>query len=526
MSVVAKAAKISTAVFGSRILGLVREAVFAHLFGAGAASDAFRAAFKIPNLLRDLFAEGALSSAFVTTFTKKLEREGDAPAYRLANLVFAFQWVCLGSIVLAGMACAPWIVEVLAPGMAPETQELATGLARCMFPFILLVGGAAIMMGLLNAKGRFGLPASASMFFNLGSIVAGVGTAWLIDPSFGTRSIYGMAAGVLVGGFLQFAIQYPASHKLGFRFRWVADWRDPGLREVLRLLGPAVIGASAVQINVLINTRFASEAGPGAISWLEYAFRLMQFPIGLLGVAISTVTLPMVSRNAAVDDFGAFRTNLAGSIRLSFALTLPAAVGLFMISSPLVTMLYERGRFAASDTAQTALALQAYVIGLAGYSGIKILAPAFYAINQARTPLRVSLFGIALNIALNVVFLKIFRLGHAGLALATSGVAILNFIQLYLAMRGRLGGLDTAGLASTLAKSAVACGVMAGVCKIGLECPLPESLSPFFVAALRTALCAVFGAGAYFAVGFFLRMGECRDILSAIARKLGRKISA
>ncbi len=522
MSLAGKAGKISAAVFGSRILGLVREAVFAHLFGAGAASDAYRAAFKIPNLLRDLFAEGALSTAFVATFTKKLEKEGDAPAYRLANLVFTFQWIVLGCLVLLGIAGAPWIVAVLAPGMAPETQELASSLTRVMFPFILLVGSAAIMMGLLNAKGRFGLPASASMFFNLGSIVSGVALAWCFDPHFGGNSIYGMAIGVLVGGFLQFAIQCPAAFKLGYSFRWVTDWKDPGLAAVLQLLGPAVIGASAVQINVLINTRFASEAGPGAISWLEYAFRLMQFPIGILGVAIATVTLPTVSRNAAQSDMGSFRKNLAHSLRLSFALTLPAAVGLAVVSDPLVAMLYERGKFMASDTAQTALALRSYAVGLAGYSAIKVVAPAFYALGDAKTPLRVSLFGIGLNIALNLVCLRIFHLGHAGLALATSGVALLNCTQLLLLMRGKTSGIEGKALVLTLIKSLIGCGVMTAVCWPLVHWELP-ALSPMLSAAAKTSLCLAVGIPAYGLTAWLLRMPEITEIVAAASSKILRK---
>ena len=282
MSTARKAGKISLAVFGSRILGLIRESVFAHFFGAGMASDAFRAAFKIPNLLRDLFAEGALSTAFVATFTKTIHKEGDAKGWHLANLVFTAQFLFLLIIVGIGIFFAPAIVEVIGGPLNVETKQLAIVLTRVMFPFIMLVSAAAVIMGLLNAKGRFGLPASASMFFNLGSIVAGVGFAYWIDPTFGEKSIYGMALGVLVGGALQFLVQVPAALKLGFRFQGVLDFKNEKFLEVIRLLGPAVLGASAVQINVLINTRFAAEVGTGAISWLEYAFRSFLFQVFLI----------------------------------------------------------------------------------------------------------------------------------------------------------------------------------------------------------------------------------------------------
>ncbi|MEZ5404652.1 MAG: murein biosynthesis integral membrane protein MurJ [Verrucomicrobiia bacterium] len=453
MSTALKAGKISVAVFGSRLLGLVRESVFAHFFGAGMASDAFRAAFKIPNLLRDLFAEGALSTAFVATFTKTLEQEGDKKGWRLANLVFTAQFVFLFLIVLIGVACAPAIVELIGGPLPPDTKHLATSLTRIMFPFIMLVSAAAVMMGLLNAKGRFGLPASASIFFNLGSIVAGVGLAYVMDPSFGPRAIFGMAMGVLIGGALQFGVQVPAAWRLGFRFHWLWDFRDNRFLEVMRLLGPAVLGASAVQINVLINTRFAAEVGPGAISWLEYAFRLMQFPIGLLGVAIATVTLPQVARNAALNDQSNFRKNLAKSLRLTFALTIPAAIGLAITSESLITLLYQRGKFHFHDTQQTALALQAYTVGLAGYAAIKVIVPAFYALGDAKVPVRVSVFGIFLNLGLNSLTVKILHWGHAGLALATSSVALLNFFQLAYAMRTRLKRLEGKSLAVTLLKT-------------------------------------------------------------------------
>lgn len=456
MSTAFKAGKISLAVFGSRVLGLVRESVFAHFFGAGMASDAFRAAFKIPNLLRDLFAEGALSTAFVATFSKTLEKEGDEKGWRLANLVFTAQFIFLFLLVLLGVAFAPWIVELIGAPLSPETKNLATGLTRVMFPFIMLVSAAAVMMGLLNAKGRFGLPASASMFFNLGSIVAGLGLAYLMDPTFGTRAIYGMALGVLVGGALQFWVQVPAAWRLGFRFRWLWDFCDNRFLEVMRLLGPAVLGASAVQINVLVNTRFAAEVGEGAISWLEYAFRLMQFPIGLLGVAIATVTLPQVARNAALNDQSNFRKNLAKSLRLTFTLTIPAAVGLAVIAESLVALLYERGKFTFLDTLQTARALQAYAVGLAGYAAIKVIVPAFYALGDAKVPLRVSGFGVVLNLCLNYLAVKIFQWGHAGLALATSSVALLNFFQLTYAMRTRLKRLEGKRLSVTLVKTVVA----------------------------------------------------------------------
>jgi putative peptidoglycan lipid II flippase len=516
-----KAGKVSAAIFGSRILGLVREAVFAHLFGAGAASDAFRAAFKIPNLLRDLFAEGALSSAFVTTFTKTLESRGSPAAWRLANLTFTALTCALTLIVLLGILGAPWLVELLGGPLPAPTKALAIGLTRVMFPFILLVSAAAIMMGLLNAHHRFGLPASASMFFNLGSILVGVGCAWCLDPHFGPSAIYGMAIGVLAGGALQFLIQVPAAYRLGFRFTPAWEPRNDGFRAILRLLGPAVIGASAVQINVLVNTRFAAEVGPGAISWLEYAFRLMQFPIGLLGVAIATVTLPAVSRDAARADVPAFRNNLGRSVRLALALTIPAAAGLAVLSEPIIRLIYERGRFSPTDTLATAAALQAYALGLPGYAAIKVLSPAFYALDDPKTPLRVSLLGIFINFGLNYSFVRIFHWDQAGLALGTSMVAILNFTQLSWAMRRRLDRFEGRALASLIARTLL-CAAAMGYAVHSLIAWLEPWRTSFLHNLLFTLLGVAVGMIVFLAGAQLLRITEVTDISAAIYKKIVR----
>ena len=535
MSTAKKAGKISLAVFGSRILGLVREAVFARFFGAGMASDAFRAAFKIPNLLRDLFAEGALSTAFVATFTKTLHKEGDAKGWHLANLVFTAQFIFLLVLVGLGIWFAPSMVEVIGGPLNMQTKQLAISLTRVMFPFIMLVSAAAVAMGLLNAKGHFGLPASASMFFNLGSIVAGVGFAYLIDPTFGPRAIFGMALGVLVGGALQFLVQVPTMLRLGFRFHWILDFRNEKFLEVGRLLGPAVLGASAVQINVLVNTRFAAEVGTGAISWLEYAFRLMQFPIGLLGVAIATVTLPQVSRNVAENNQLAFRQNLAKSLRLTWVLTLPAAVGLAVMAKPLIALLYERGKFTFHDTQQTALALQAYTLGLAGYAAIKVITPAFYVLGDAKAPVRISLFGIFLNIGFNFLAVKVLHWGHAGLALATSCVALLNFLQLSLTMSWKLEGLEGHQLVKTVGKTLVASLIMGGVVwSMNLVCralSLGKEVEVFFpvgygiflgkvIEVLLPVGCGVF---IFFLFAKWLRLHEGEEIWNGLQKRLRRR---
>src|SRR5213082_506724 len=320
---------VGVAILSSRVLGLVREMVFAGLFGAGRNLDAFLMAFRLPNLLRDLFAEGALSTAFITTFSKKIAVEGDDSAWRLANKVATLTAVFMSAVTLLGILFAPQLVDLLTWGSwPPDKTALTILLTRIMWPFMLLVSLAALVMGILNAKHVFGPPAMASSYFNLGSIIGGVAIGYWLDPHFGVRSLVGLAIGTLIGGLWQLTAQFPSLRRIGYRFRTDFQWRDPGVRMVLSLMGPAVIAASAVQVNVLINSGFAASLGNGPVSWLNIAFRLMQLPLGVFGVAIGTVTLPLVSKRAAVGNTDGFRSILARGMRLAFLLTIPSAIGL------------------------------------------------------------------------------------------------------------------------------------------------------------------------------------------------------
>jgi putative peptidoglycan lipid II flippase len=480
-----RAGIVGAAILGSRILGLIREQIFAVVFGAGRELDAFITAFRIPNLLRDLFAEGALSAAFVTTFSQTLARDGEARAWRLAALVINALGIVVSLCVIAGIAAAPAIVAWIAPGFAaiPGKTALAVEMTRIMFPFILMVALAAVVMGILNTKNVFGIPASASSFFNLGSILGGLGCAYLLAPEFvrsgiglearpgvlgpgsdaAARAIVGMAVGTLIGGMLQLAVQLPALRRVGFRYRVAFDLADPGLRRVLTLMAPATIGAAAVQVNVLVNNNFASYLGDGPVSWLNVAFRFMQLPIGVFGVAVSFVSLPALSRHAARADHGAMRTTLADALEFAFLFSIPAAVGLTVLGRPIIGLIYEHGRFTPGDTAAAAGALAAYAAGLAGYAGVKIVAPAFYALGDARTPMRISVVSIAVNYTLNWLLVRVLHFGHVGLALSTATVASVNFVWLFLILRGRIGGLEGTRLAGTAGRILVSAAVMAAV---------------------------------------------------------------
>jgi putative peptidoglycan lipid II flippase len=481
-----RAGVVSVAVLASRVLGLVREQVFAVFFGAGRELDAFITAFRIPNLLRDLFAEGALSAAFVTTFTHRLEHEGEQSAWRLANLVVNLLALVVGGLTILGIWFAPSLVDLIAPGFGdiPGKVELTVGLTRIMFPFLLLVALAAVAMGVLNTRNIFGVPAAASAFFNLGSIVGGLGVAfWIapdyvrgvlgrggppVDPARAARAMTGMAVGTLVGGFLQLVVQLPSLRGVGFRYRPLLSVRDRGVRQVMRLMAPATIGAAAVQVNVFVNNNFASYLGNGPVSWLNVAFRFMQLPIGLFGVAIGTVTLPVVSRHGARGDHRALGATVRQALELVALFCLPAATGLALLGVPVIGLIYEHGRFGSTDTAAAAQALAGYAVGLAGYAGIKVLAPSFYALDDARTPMLVSLVSIGVNWVLNWTLVRQLGFGHVGLALATSAVALGNFVLLYVFLRrriGRFGGRSAGGriVAATIVMAAAIWGVDRGV---------------------------------------------------------------
>src|SRR5207237_3629261 len=326
---------VGVAILSSRVLGLIREVVIASLFGATRNMDAFLTAFRAPNMLRDLFAEGALSTAFVTTFSRRIATEGDSSAWRLATKVATLTLIFMSGLVVLGIIFAPQVIAVLAPGFAPEKAQLTILLTRIMFPFILLVSLAALAMGMLNAKNVFGIPAMASSFFNLGSIIGGVALCYWLDPQpdwrhphFGERGLIALAIGTLIGGLLQLVVQFPPLQRVGFKFRPDFSWRDPGVKTILTLMGPAAIAASAVQVNVAVNSGFASALGDGPMTWLNIAFRLMQLQLGLFGVAVATVTLPLVSRSAALGNMAEFRSALSHSLRLVMLLTVPSAIGL------------------------------------------------------------------------------------------------------------------------------------------------------------------------------------------------------
>ena len=517
---------VGLAVMCSRVLGLIREQIFAALFGGGRAMDAFTVAFRTPNLLRDLFAEGALSTAFITTFSKTIATDGDAAAWRLANKVATLAAVVLSAICVIGIAIAPLLVALFAPGFDADKAHLTVLLARIMYPFILLVSLAALVMGMLNAKHVFGIPAMASSFFNLGSIAGGVLIGRWLDPHFGPRALVGLAIGTLIGGALQLAVQLPSLAKLGYVFRADFSWRDDGVKRILRLMGPAVIAASSVQLNVMINSMFASTLGDGPIFWLAIAFRLMQLPLGVFGVALATVTLPVLSRIVASGDRVKFRSELARGLRLAFLLTIPATIGLIILAEPIISVLYQHGKFNAYQTVQAAAALRFYAIGLAAYSAMKVLVPAFYALDRRKTPMIVSFIAVGVNLFFNWLFTFRLGWGHRGLALSTGCVAVTNFLLLYALMRRHVTQLHTGLLVKMLAKVLLAGAALGAVCWSGqhwllADWPVQATAVKAF-GLFATISCA---AIAFFAVAALLRVTEVTHVLGLARQKLGKRLS-
>ncbi len=524
---------VSIAVMASRLLGLVREKVIAYYFAAGVGGDAFYAAFRIPNLMRDLFGEGALSKAFVTTFAATELEDGEEAAWRLASRILNASFLLLTLITLVGIFVAPAIVDLIFMGKGfqevpldpsdhfgfDSKRDLTVYLTRIMFPYLILVSLAAVTMGLLNSKGKFGVPASASSFFNVGSLVVGV-WGYYIAPDLGLHRTTGMAVGVLVGGALQFLIQVPSMQRVGFRYEVLLSFRDERVRQVLRLIGPAILGVAALQVNVLVNSIFASE-GQGWLTWINRAFRLMHLPIGVFGVAISTVALPNLARLVAAGNMEEYRRSFSYALRLMFLLTVPASIGLMTLAEPICRLIFEGGQAIPLDTQQTAGALFYYAFGLCGFSAVKIATDGFYTFNDTRTPAIVSLCTVGLNILLNYLF--IYRLGfdHRSLALSTSCTITLNFLALLFLLRGRAGGLGLSGIWSLLIKLALASAIMGCVCWwsytqiegwLGVESIIARLIGVFVPIVLGIAV-LVGGAK-------LMRVRELDQLLGAIARRL------
>ena len=520
---------VSAATTASRFLGLIREQLFAALLGAGLWADAFVVAFRIPNLLRDLFAEGALSAAFVPTFARVEKDEGPAAAHALANRLVGALLIVVGALTLLGMLFADELVFLLASGFSavPGKAELTARLARIMMPFLLALSLAAVMMGMLNARRSFATPALAPALFNLTAIAVGVGLK--LAGASDQGAVIGWSIGTLAGGFAQLCAQLPALRRFGYRLRpsFRALWRDPNLRHIAMLMAPATLGLAATEANIFINTQFASQQ-PGANAWLNYAFRLMYLPIGVFGVAVATVTASALARRAAERDLGGMKASLAEGLHLIGFLALPSMVGLVVLAEPVIRLVYQYGRFTPDDAARTALALSGYALGLFAYSSVKVTAPAFYALGRPRIPLFGSLAAVATNLALNHLLFA--RIGYLGLALGTSLGAWVNFAILATAFGRHTRALPLPrGFSCELVKMALAALVM-GLAVFGALTLFDGALhragldhGMLWVKLARALGGVAVGVLVYGLTALALRIEMLTRTLGALRRRLGRR---
>ncbi len=531
-SVTRAAGVVSLAVMGSRVLGLAREVAILYYFQTKFGAAAYHLAFRIPNFLRDLFGEGILSKAFITTFLAAEAEEGEAAAWNLANRIFNLIALILVGVVGLGIVFAPAIVDVLAREDFDEQLnnvehygfdskvELTIYLTQLMFPYLFLVSLAAIAMGLLNSKGKFGIPACASSFFNLCSLVVGI-SGYYVCRWLGIHPTTGMAVGVIVGGIAQFGIQVPSMYRVGFRYRPLLSLRHPRVRQMLQLLGPSVLGVAAVQVNQLTNTWFIT-SGDEWLPWINSAYRIMHLPLGIFGVAISTVALPQLVKFATVGDTDNFRAAFSYALRLMLTVILPASIGLMVLAEPICRLLYEHGAFTEGDTIAAAGALFVYAFGLCGFAALKLVTDGFYAYKDIRAPVIVSICAVVLNIGLNYLFIyRGLLFEHWAIVLSTVFTVTLNFLVLLLLLRRKVGRLNLRPLLPMAFKVLMASIVMGFICWItngvvekdwlGTEGILPRALGVF----------TPIGFGLLTLAGMykFLRITEFDDILEMFKRR-------
>jgi putative peptidoglycan lipid II flippase len=450
------AAIVGGATLLSRTLGFVRDMVFAWLFGAGMVADAFFAAFRVPSTLRELLGEGALSAAFIPAFTRTASRDGRAAAWELTSKVMGTLLLILVVVTAAGIVLAPWIAQGIAFGFGrvPGKLALTTTLLRIMFPYILVVALAALFMATLNSLGHFLTPALSPTVLNLVIIAMA-----LLVASGSSTPVIPIAVAVVVGGVGQLAIQIPAALAHGWQPSIRVAPRDPAVREIGRLMLPGVAGLAVTQVNVFVGTLLASLLQEGSVAAIGYAFRLVQYPIGVVGVSIATGALPVMSRAVAQDAAGDLKHALRDSLRLGVFLALPATVGLIVFAVPIVAILFERGAFTRSATILTASILSAFALGLVFYIANRILAPAFYAMRDTWTPMITGMVSVGVNIAASIALMG--PLGAVGLGLATAVASASNCVQLVFRLRGRIGALGGRAVLGAAGRVALACVPMA-----------------------------------------------------------------
>jgi putative peptidoglycan lipid II flippase len=454
-SIVRSASVMIVATFASRVLGFIRDMVIAQFFGATRLSDAFFVAFRIPNLMRDLFAEGAMSAALIPVLSEYRTKEGEDETIKLVRSVLMVITIFVGGLCVAGIIFAPYIVKVIAPGFLfdPHKFEITVLLTRIMFPFLLFVSYAALVMGVLNSRKIFFVPTLASAWFNF-AIIA---TILLLYPFF-DEPVTVAAVGVSVGGIVQFLWQIPVFLKDGYSLRPLFYFRHPALKQMGLLLIPATFGMAVNQLNIFISTMLASYLAVGSIAYLYYAMRLIQFPIGIFGVALSTAVLPTLSDHASKNDFISIKDDLSFSLKLLFAITVPSMIGLMMLGHPIIHVLFQRGKFDFIATQNTTIALMYYSCGIWAIVGARMLTSAFYSMQDTKTPVKLTIIALIVNLFLSIMLIG--PLGFGGLALANAISATMNFFMLLFYLYKKLNGFDLKGIIISFIKTLTASIVM------------------------------------------------------------------
>jgi putative peptidoglycan lipid II flippase len=502
---------VGSATLISRILGFVRDAVIAWFLGAGFSSDAFIAAFRIPNLLRRLFAEGSLSAAFVPVFAEYVVHQNQDEAFSMARSAFRLLGLVLFLVTIGGILLSPWIVRLIAPGFDAEKISLTVTLTRWMFPYFFCIGLVALCMGILNVLGHFAAPALAPVILNLSII----GSVLFVAPTM-TTPVVGLAFGVLIGGILQLALQLPILVHNGFRFWETAKLMHPALKKVGTLMLPIILGGAVYQINIVVGTLLASLLNEGSVTYLYFADRLVQFPLGIFAIAASTAILPTLSRQAAAQDFGELKNTFAHALRLVFFISIPAMVGLIVLREPIVALLFQRGEFDAAATQLTIQAVLYYSLGLWAFSAVRIVAATFFALQDARTPVCTAIISIIANIFLGIILMK--PLAHGGLALATSLASMLNLFLLMRALSARLGSLDWKNIGQSAGKAFISSVVMGMVVRASAGTLIPIESRTFSGLLMGVAACIGIGLCIYGVTSFVLKSPELSRLLTETAR--------
>lgn len=515
-SVVKAAGMIGVATFSSRILGFVRDMVLARLFGATPAADAFFVAYRVPNLLRELFAEGSMSSAFIPVFTEYRTLKTQRDAWELASAVFTTLLTIVTGITLLGLIAAPGIVWLLAPGFHddPAKLGLTTLLTRLMFPYLLFISLAALAMGILNSMRAFAAPAFSPVFFNIFII----GCAFFLSPTL-PEPIFGVAVGVVAGGAAQFAMQLPGLKRRGmlFGFRWEPG--HPGVRRIGRLMIPSLLGLSVTQINITVSTILASFFSGGP-TYLFYGMRLIQFPLGIFGVALATAILPTLSAQAARGALDELRTTFGFGLRMILFIILPAMVGLILLRTPIVHLFFEHGTFTAYDTAETALAVLCYAVGLWAFGGVRIIVAAFYSLQDTKTPAISAAVAVGANLVFSLALMS--SLGAAGLALATALAAMVNGGILIVVLNRRLGGVEWAKVGRSSFRSMLACLPLVAACVWGAGAEVWARPDEWIAKTLVLFVAIGLSVGGYLVVHVLLKSEELDVVWGMVKRKLGR----